>query len=90
MLHANQFSIDARRNGRSLQSTKEIGYDLTFYRGKKDDKYMKDLLPDWQAQGITSVLHEKNSGYGPNRGANLFQKLVTVGAKFLKVFKLLI
>jgi hypothetical protein len=29
---------------------------------------MKNLLPDWQAQGITSVLHEKKSGYGANRG----------------------
>ena len=48
---------------------KEIGYESTFIEGAADcDKYMKELLPDWQAQGITSVLHEKNSGYGPNRG----------------------
>ena len=66
---------------------KEIGYDSTFIEGAADcDKYMKDLLPDWQAQGITSVLHEKNSGYGPNRGANLgFKKLAeTAGAKILE------
>ncbi len=39
---------------------KEIGYDSTFIEGAADcDKYMKEMLPDWQAQGITSVLHEK-------------------------------
>ena len=34
---------------------KEIGYDSVFIEGAADcDKYMKELLPDWQAQGITS------------------------------------
>ena len=43
-----------------------------FVTGSKDcDKYMKNLFDDWQAQGIESVLHEKNSGYGHNRGAIL-------------------
>ena len=50
----------------------EIGFDSTFIEGASDcDKYMKDMLPDWQAEGITSVLHEKNSGYGANIGANM-------------------
>jgi glycine/D-amino acid oxidase-like deaminating enzyme len=44
------------------------------------------MFPDWQAQGITSVLHEKNSGYGANIGANLgFKKLAeSAGAKILE------
>ena len=29
-------------------------------------KYMKGLFDDWQAQGITSVLHEKRGGYANN------------------------
>ena len=66
---------------------KEIGYDSTFIEGASDcDKYMKDMLPDWQAEGITSVLHEKNSGYGANIGANMgFKKLAeSAGAKILE------
>jgi len=30
---------------------------------------MKGLFDDWQAQGITSVLHEKRGGYANNRKA---------------------
>ena len=29
-------------------------------------RYMKGLFDDWQAQGITSVLHEKLGGYANN------------------------
>ena len=29
-------------------------------------KYMKGLFDDWQAKGITSVLHEKKGGYANN------------------------
>ena len=40
------------------QQQEEMGFDSEFIEGEADcDKYMKDLLPDWQAQGITSVLH---------------------------------
>ena len=54
------------------EQQKNIGFDSTFVTGSKDcDKYMKNLFDDWQAQGIESVLHEKNSGYGHNRGAIL-------------------
>jgi glycine/D-amino acid oxidase-like deaminating enzyme len=66
---------------------KEIGYESDFIEGAADcDKYMKEMFPDWQAQGITSVLHEKNSGYGANIGANLgFKKLAeSAGAKILE------
>ena len=32
-------------------------------------KYMKGLFDDWQAQGITSVLHEKRGGYANNKAS---------------------
>jgi glycine/D-amino acid oxidase-like deaminating enzyme len=44
-----------------------INYDSTFIYGKGDcQKYMRSLFDDWQAEGITSVLHEKKGGYANN------------------------
>src|SRR5207245_2122993 len=44
-----------------------IGYDSVFVEGEDDcQDYMRDMFPDWQAQGITSVLHEKKGGYAEN------------------------
>jgi glycine/D-amino acid oxidase-like deaminating enzyme len=49
------------------QQQKEIGYESVFVEGAKDSmSYMKGLFDDWQAQGITSVLHEKKGGYANN------------------------
>lgn len=46
---------------------KAIGYDSTFIEGEKDCmKYMQGIFYDWQAKGITSVLHEKKGGYAYN------------------------
>lgn len=46
---------------------KDIGYESVFIEGAADSaKYMKTLFDDWQAQGITSVLHEKRGGYANN------------------------
>ncbi|MGE0210987.1 MAG: NAD(P)/FAD-dependent oxidoreductase [Parvibaculaceae bacterium] len=46
---------------------KAIGYDSQFIEGAKDSAvYMKGLFDDWQAKGITSVLHEKKGGYANN------------------------
>jgi len=46
---------------------KEIGYDSMFIEGEKDSMdYMRGLFDDWQARGITSVLHEKKGGYANN------------------------
>ncbi|MGH6946786.1 MAG: NAD(P)/FAD-dependent oxidoreductase [Kiloniellales bacterium] len=45
----------------------EIGYDSVFIEGAADcERYMKGLFDDWQAKGITSVLHEKKGGYANN------------------------
>jgi len=49
------------------EQQKNIGFESTFVTGSKDcDKYMKNLFDDWQAKGITSVLHEKRGGYANN------------------------
>jgi len=49
------------------QQQKQIGYESVFIEGAKDSMaYMKGLFDDWQAQGITSVLHEKKGGYANN------------------------
>ena len=46
---------------------KAIGYTSEFIEGEKDCmRYMKTIFDDWQAQGITSVLHEKKGGYANN------------------------
>ncbi len=46
---------------------KDIGYESTFIEGRADSMvYMKGIFDDWQAQGITSVLHEKRGGYANN------------------------
>ena len=47
-----------------------IGYPSTFVEGEAaSDAYMKGVFPDWQAQGITSVLHEQKGGYANNTRA---------------------
>jgi glycine/D-amino acid oxidase-like deaminating enzyme len=52
------------------QQQKAIGYESTFIEGEKDcTQYMKGIFHDWQAQGITSVLHEKPGGYANNTKA---------------------
>ena len=50
------------------EQQKAIGYESEFIEGEKDCiKYMKGMFDDWQAQGITSVLHEKKGGYAFNK-----------------------
>ncbi len=47
-----------------------IGYDSAFIEGEAESaSYMKGLFDDWQARGITSVLHEKRGGYANNAAA---------------------
>lgn len=53
--------------GSIYEQQKSIGYTSTFIEGEKDSMtYMKGLFDDWQAKGITSVLHEKKGGYANN------------------------
>ncbi len=47
-----------------------IGYDSEFIEGDADCmRYMRTIFEDWQAGGITSVLHEKKGGYGNNKAS---------------------
>ncbi len=49
---------------------KEIGYPSEFIEGEADSKaYMKGVFHDWQARGVTSVLHEKKGGYANNKAS---------------------
>ena len=46
---------------------KSIDYESTFILGEKESfNYMKSFFDDWQAKGVTSVLHEKKGGYANN------------------------
>lgn len=46
---------------------RDIGYESVFVEGSRESaEYMKSFFGDWQARGITSVLHEKRGGYANN------------------------
>jgi glycine/D-amino acid oxidase-like deaminating enzyme len=69
---------------------KEIGYESVFIEGEADSaNYMKGLFSDWQAKGITSVLHEKKGGYANNVASmnGLAKKAEQQGVKILKGVK---
>jgi glycine/D-amino acid oxidase-like deaminating enzyme len=52
------------------EQQKAIGYESVFIEGADASaKYMKGLFDDWQARGITSVLHEKRGGYANNKAS---------------------
>ncbi|MCF8142472.1 MAG: FAD-binding oxidoreductase [Deltaproteobacteria bacterium] len=65
-----QISYEAMHEdvARIYSQQKAIGYPSEFVEGEKDCmKYMRDnVFHDWQAQNITSVLHEKKGGYAHN------------------------
>ncbi len=65
---------------------KEIGYESTFILGEKESfNYMKNIFDDWQAKGITSVLHEKKGGYANNTSSiyGLAKKAEEAGVRVL-------
>jgi hypothetical protein len=66
---------------------KDISYDSEFIEGEKDClRYMRDnIFEDWQAQNITSVLHEKRGGYAHNTKAlyRLADKAEAEGVRIL-------
>jgi glycine/D-amino acid oxidase-like deaminating enzyme len=52
------------------EQQKAIGYESVFVEGERASlDYMRGLFSDWQARGITSVLHEKRGGYANNIAA---------------------
>src|SRR5680860_585572 len=53
--------------GTIYEQQRALGYESDFIEGAGDcQKYMTGLFDDWQAKGITSVLHEKRGGYANN------------------------
>ncbi len=54
--------------GSIYEQQQAIGYESVFIEGAAEsDAYMKAIFSDWQAKGITSVLHEKRGGYCHNK-----------------------
>jgi glycine/D-amino acid oxidase-like deaminating enzyme len=81
-----QVSCEAMREdvGTIYQQQKAIGYDSVFIEGTDDSaEYMKGIFDDWQARGITSVLHEKKGGYANNTASiyGLAGKAEAAGAR---------
>ncbi len=69
---------------------KEIGYESVFVEGAAESMdYMKGLFHDWQAKGITSVLHEKKGGYANNTAAiyGLASKAEALGVRIMTGIK---
>ncbi|MEO1550595.1 MAG: FAD-dependent oxidoreductase, partial [Pseudomonadota bacterium] len=61
-----QISCEAMRDdvGQVFAEQQSIGYESVFVEGANaSTSYMRGYFDDWQAQGITSVLHEKKGGY---------------------------
>ena len=61
-------SACTRTSARSTTQQQAIGYEIDVHRGRPRTatRYMRALFDDWQAKGITSVLHEKRGGYANN------------------------
>ena len=57
--------------GEIYDRQKNIDYPSEFIEGEKDClKYMRNnIFEDWQAENVTSVLHEKRGGYAHNARA---------------------
>ena len=63
-----------------------IGYRSTLVIGEGDvDAYMKNLFPDWRAQGVTACLHEHQGGFAFNQESvdGLLGKAEGVGVQVL-------
>jgi glycine/D-amino acid oxidase-like deaminating enzyme len=52
----------------TFERQERIGYRSTFIAGERAvDAHMKELFPDWRAQGVTACLHEFQGGFAFNR-----------------------
>jgi glycine/D-amino acid oxidase-like deaminating enzyme len=50
-----------------FEEQRAIGYRSQLIEGSDDcHAYMEGIFSDWQAQGITAILHEKQGGYAEN------------------------
>jgi methylglutamate dehydrogenase subunit A len=52
----------------TFERQERIGYRSTFLTGEREvDAHMKELFPDWRAQGVTACLHEFQGGFAFNK-----------------------
>jgi glycine/D-amino acid oxidase-like deaminating enzyme len=69
-----------------FEQQRAIGYESEFIEGEVNSlRYMRGMFHDWQAKGITSVLHEKKGGYANNAAAvyGIADKAEAAGARIL-------
>ncbi len=83
-----QISCEAMRDdvGQIYAEQQAIGYESVFIEGANaSTSYMRGIFDDWQAQNITSVLHEKRGGYANNTKAmyGLAKKVEDLGVRIL-------
>ena len=83
-----QASCEAMRDdvGQIFAEQQAIGYDSEFIEGSNASiSYMRSLFDDWQAQGITSILHEKRGGYANNTSSmyGLAKKAEDLGVRII-------
>jgi glycine/D-amino acid oxidase-like deaminating enzyme len=56
----------------TFERQERIGYRSTFTTGEREvDAHMKELFPDWRAQGVTACLHEFQGGFAFNKASVL-------------------
>ncbi len=68
------------------EQQRAIGYESTFIEGAgASHAYMRGIFDDWQARGITSVLHEHRGGYANNMASlrGLWAKAAAEGVRLL-------
>ena len=83
-----QISSETMRSDVSeiFEQQQKIGYDSVFIEGEKASAdYMETIFSDWQAKGITSVLHEKKGGYSNQTKAmyHLATKVEKLGVRII-------
>ncbi len=69
-----------------FEEQQAIGYESEFIEGANaSTKYMRGFFDDWQAQGITSVLHEKKGGYSNQTKTmySLAEKVESLGVRII-------
>ena len=83
-----QISCEAMREdaGQIFAEQQAIGYESVFVEGGRSaTAYMREFFDDWQAKGITSVLHEKRGGYANNTKSiyGLAKKVEDLGVRII-------
>jgi glycine/D-amino acid oxidase-like deaminating enzyme len=66
----------------TFERQEQIGYRSEFITGEAEvDLHMKELFPDWRAQGVTACLHEYQGGFAFNMASvmGLVAKCESVG-----------